>query len=243
MKQITIDGVTYKLTPVQEAENTVKDWEIIEFEGKHWTWKLRDDGTYSSNRTLLNTPGISFERVYDVLKDKIQSVRRLSDGEIFSLGDAINYNDLKGYWGGNKFNGKACEIQKFYIEDNEILINSHPLINEEGGYNSIDKWIKYVEPKKEPLFVTKDGVQIFDMEYILFGVTNSYLISTVALDRLLLYKLENKIPYFSTREKAEEYVVMNKPCLSIKEVLHFEDNPQLAGNLEYILKKIVKSRI
>lgn len=84
-----------------------------------------------------------------------------------------------------------------------------------GGWNvSIAK----IEKVKNPLFRTEDGIDIYEGDSYVTMKQHGY-----------------GKKYFSTKEAAEEYILMNKPCLSINDL-----KDKLT--IEY-LKKIVKSKL
>ena len=71
--------------------------------------------------------------------------------------------------------------------------------------------------KCDILFRTEDGVDIFEGVTI-YGINNDWDVFSHFTD------LQNKVkswgikPIFSTREKAEAYIIVNKPVLSLKDV-------------------------
>ena len=98
-------------------------------------------------------------------------------------------------------------------------------------------WEKVVEKAKQPLFTTEDGVDIFENN------TSIYI-----LDKFTIRHIKHKdfnviskhVKYFSTKEKAEEYILMNKPCLSLKEI---KETTTIKGLSLKKLEKLVKSKI
>ena len=171
--------------------------------------------------------GIGFELDY-LLKHggTIHSVKRLSDGEVFTIGDDVVVDD----------DGKLYEIIKL-IKLTDIIQVYAKTIGREIYYrlNSISK------PKvKTPLFTTEDGVEIFkgDSYYLVskdfcIGFCSFYSKSD------LTYKL------FSTKEKAEEYILQNKPCLSLNDLLSVWGNSVYPEMSPLFLKfeKLAKSKL
>ena len=130
----------------------------------------------------------------------IYSVKRLSDGEIFTINDRIKV--FCGY----------SFIKKFNINNLNVLICT----SKTGECFNIEN----LEHIKKPLFTTEDGVDIFENDEV-WGITKN-----VWKPFYRNAKLNNKIVTetwfhgkFSTKEKAEEYILMNKPCLSINDFL------------------------
>jgi len=136
----------------------------------------------------------------------INSVQRLSDGEVFTIGD--RYHVLSDAFISDKsYENLGLPIEKFDIINNEINVNQNYLLN----------LIKKV--KKTPLFTTEDGVEIF--------VGDDFFVVETQFDKYRLHKTigghftkdrSTRLRFYS-KEKAEEYVLLNKPCLSLNNLL------------------------
>lgn len=95
-----------------------------------------------------------------------------------------------------------------------------------------------------PLFVTEDGVEIFEGDSVWgFYIGYGEIFEMKDLQRAK----EEQWLKFSSKEKAKEYILMSKPCLSIKEITN---NEVIFGNLGFVdsnmqkrLKELVKSRL
>ena len=115
--------------------------------------------------------------------------------EIFTIGDKTNNGTI------SKFEVDSNGIRVFFEEKPK---NYHVSLNS----------IKHI---KQPLFTTEDGVDIFEGVTI-YGINNDWDVFSHFMD------LQNKVkswgikPIFSTKEKAEEYIIVNKPVLSLKDV-------------------------
>jgi len=163
----------------------------------------------------------------------IHSIKRLSDGEIFTIGDKIK--------GNMKSEGK---ISLFVITpNNKINVwRSTTIIPSETS-----ELLNTIYKVKQPLFTTEDGVDIFDYSDSFYWIRKDTLKlcerMTLNTSHSVFFQYEPKKElYFSTKEKAEEYILMNKPCLSINEITNLtETNPPDWLNKELI--KIVKSKI
>jgi hypothetical protein len=205
-----------------------KDYEILTF--THNT----SDGVVKVSKTDLALT------VEEFLKNKcwkIHSVKRLSDGEVFTIGDHVRLIKQSCYF----------KIESLEINFNTITINKY--------LNTIDCYEKY----RQPLFTTEDGVDMFEGDkywYIKLpckfnGFTGEHLMkaySTVAnKNNDTSCKIDN-ILGFSTKEAAEEYILMNKPCLSIndlKEIFIWGSNNESRSSTSIIdkLKQLVKSKL
>lgn len=150
--------------------------------------------------------GIITSSLKELIIDKnflIYQVKRNSDGEVFTIGDRI-----RGY--------KNTEIKEIKLKSGEIEI-----LTEESVYGSVvyrvpfqlDNCIKL----KNPLFKTVDNVDIFEGDFfyevnVIHGIKKWHTEYPVYLNKDILKNL------FYKKENAEEYYLLNKPCLSIKDV-------------------------
>lgn len=171
----------------------------------------------------INTYPIIFDNNINVIKE-IHSVKRLSDGEIFTIGDILE---------------KGAVIDKFYFEDfgegDELVFWN----NKAGGGN----FIKNINKIKKPLFITEDGIEIFK-ESDCWVVTPQHY-------RLFKWSRTNKTiidgeKYFSTKKVAEDYIILNKPCLSIKNIDDsLEKHKHIINKITFrdFLKNIVKCKL
>jgi hypothetical protein len=106
------------------------------------------------------------------------------------------------------------------------------------------KRFQIVEEDKKPLFKTEDGVDIFEGTEIIFfhkeslGLTKTFLTKIIATKNQIWDDGDDGYLRFSNMESAEEYIILNKPCLSIKDVEGF----LIEGDIEE-LKQFVKSKI
>ena len=164
---------------------------------------------------------------------EIFSIQRLSDGEIFSIGDRINYeeDDIPS----------GVIIKEFQIRNNKIFINSHysvaHLLNRE-----LSNWKKR---KAKPLFTTQDGYEIFEGDEY-YCVNHSFNLSTISSASEASGK-RSEFKYFKEKTNAEWYIFQNKPVLSYNDVWKtlgqgkdFEANVCIYKNL---LQQLVKSKL
>jgi hypothetical protein len=166
----------------------------------------------NSNDWVKITSQDNIKKDYEILTINewiIYSVKRLSDGVVFSIGDIV---DGLGHF------DKRLRIDYMLQIDNSIRFYNS------GVYFQDLKTIKHA-PK--PLFTTEDGKEIFEGDRFWSicidkeRYTEQYGKPTVhTLDMFCDYieARSSGILWFSTREAAEEYIVLNKPCLSVKEV-------------------------
>lgn len=131
----------------------------------------------------------------------IHSVKRVNDGEIFTVGDLCYPSSVKSNIGIINFI-EFCKAGYLRFRARNWYIG-----------------LENIQHSKKPLFVTFDGVEIYGDSYYC-----SVVRSTLTLLSYKVYGNED-ILTFSTREKAEEYILFNKPCLSLNDV--FKVYPQI----------------
>jgi len=224
-KNVNIPGGA--LIPGKYIENVTdwkevaeKDYEILSIllkrSDKHEVRKVDVNDNESYIESLIKCDGIS-----------IHSLKRLSDGKIFTVGDKLTYGEIRQIQLGNSISTLWLDFKSF------------------GGYCNICDMKKY----KNPLFTTEDGVDIFEdsngeftywsLKLDIWKVSNAAHIckNIIPFSSEELLKSNNQLR-FSTKEKAEEYIIMNKPLLSIEDV---KDHYCLG----YIkdLKKLVKNKM
>jgi len=129
----------------------------------------------------------------------IHSVKRLSDGEVFTIGDVIEYLS---------FGKDKLIIDKFKIENNTILILG----------NNYGKCINGAKKIKTPLFTTEDQIDIFtgDKFYVVDTTFDKYRLHETVGGHFS--KVKPTFKRFHSKGKAEEFIINNKPCLSINEI-------------------------
>ncbi len=133
----------------------------------------------------------------------IHSIKRLSDSEIFTIGDNIDVETYKN--------------NPFIITGFNLNYNNSDFIL--GDQRSC--FLKDAIKSKTPLFTTEDGVGIFegDTFYFIAGTNKHVNSSYGTLIASQNAKAHCALARFSTKEKAEEYILYNKPILSLENVL------------------------
>lgn len=220
-----------------------QNWKGTEFYDAHSDfWEKVQELDYEilsvigQDKRILSKANYTYPECFQTLVNatdtfKIFSVKRLSDGEVFTVGDEATIELYKKRY-------KIIKIRKFA---NNIQI--HGEIEEKLFSYNLKNVIK-LQPIT-PLFTTEDGVAIF--------VGDSYVCVT---NQFELYDNKKQISIrdipvksFSTKDKAEEYVLLNKPCLSIIEVapifgkMHLDNSHDvLTRNLEK-LKSLVQAKL
>ena len=165
-------------------EIVVKDYEVLKVKHKY--------------HGILSIIG---EKFIQSENETIYSVKRLSDNEVFTIGDKITF---KGLFGNNSEH-KYDTIKGFKFKQNGSLGASY-----HNGLVGLEKVEKY----KEPIFTTYDGVELFGGETI-YGVTRNF---NIACTSILTKEDAQTWKIFAKKTKAEEYIKQNEPKYSLKDV-------------------------
>lgn len=134
----------------------------------------------------------------------IHSVRRLSDGEVFSIGNEII-----------TLGNKREKITGFQMKDNW-----------DGGmgvmygiYDGDSIRIAEKAPKPECLFTTEDGKEALEGGRIHFVDLQDYTANCIWNIHGDIRKQYPNYKFFSTEQAANEYILMNKPIFSLGNVM------------------------
>lgn len=149
------------------------------------------------------------------LECPIYSVRRRTDGLIISIGDTVSISK------GIKF-----VVGRIFNEDHR---RSDMFCSDLVIYNGLGIEKIY---DRVPLFITEDEVKIFDRD------TRVFVVDPRSLRRWNIYAHAydgGGNLCFSTKESVEEYVINNKPCLSISEVINID-----FGDTTYLKKELIE---
>lgn len=158
-----------------------------------------------------------FESIQDSRKVhpevEIHSVKRLSDDKVFTVGDTINVADTR-------IKGKIDRIIICNNPDSDVVASMSKnskgklffcVMNHNGNVRLDEANIL-----KKPLFTTEDGVDIYEGDKYCWVRKDPMYISDGMYTAVEHDKKDYL--YFSTREAAKEYVLLNKLCLSINDI-------------------------
>ena len=150
------------------------------------------------------------------LKGKIKSVKRLSDGEVFTLGDRID-----------SYCESGC-ITEFEITENNIKVH---FLDDKSTHQNEWTFLNNTIKPKPPLFTTEDGVDIFkgDKYWVVHLNCDTTVASKITADGKELVDLFKR---FSTKEKAEEWIY-NEPRYSKNDIKDAVDKSKIYKNVEY----------
>jgi|SRR6185503_8467787 len=118
-----------------------------------------------------------------------------------------------------------------------------------GKWHPMEEFKKSKEVNKV-LFVTEDNVPVYEGDY--YYCVNRDFNHYGRSNGLGWYHPESGEKYFSTKEKADEYILMNKPLLSLNDILNNWDadskyrvNPVAYSDAPIFLnlKKVAKQKL
>lgn len=184
-----------------KASKQPKRWEIVAYCGK--SGRPCYLNTEDNSGRVWNADRSGFICKGDISHPdvKIHSVRRLSDNEVFAIGDRVTYTPVAKYtWIIDHFKESSTDKGKMLVFS-KYEANVEALDNDLAKVNS-------------PLFVTLDGKEIFEGD-LYYWVDKEY--ATVQWRGKKANADSGKIKdmlYFSTKEAAEQWVHMNKSVIS-----------------------------
>jgi len=223
---------------VKEVENNPKFWEEIKeknYKILSFKDKLNTGRIYRSQSNGLYTVDCN-KILYDedqLLRDAnvtIHSVKRVSDNKIFTVGDKVKH------WVSS-----ITRYNKWIISSIEVKNGIVKLYSGTGFHMSLQE----VTKREDSLFTTEDGVDIYrgDRYYMVRKLTNYNIDSMIAHSDS--GKEKSRYTYFSTKEKAEEYIEENKPRYSKKDIKKaakracpFKSGLIFWGNINAILSEL-----
>jgi len=158
----------------------------------------------------------------------IHSVKRLSDGEVFTVGDTIRIYE----------HGPIETIETITTNSIRSSIKQGVWFTYNSGSSHMDHAIK----QKQPIYLTHDGKDIFVGDRILWVNKDSLLHGDFTADYGSLF-LSDQVAYFLSAVDAQDYIIENKPALSIKE---FWEITTMSGSnrvKSIVLEELVTKRL
>lgn len=183
-----------------------KDYEILKFihNGSHGVEKgfivKMKNGKLDVHHQFLPESHYLNSKCWD-----IHSIKRLSDGEVFTVGDKVIHT--------NNVRTKKATIGSFGILSNGIWFNT----------NIYHVPLEYIDSKvKKPLFKTENGEDIYlGDEYYVLIKENNYIFSTTASRNHCKTKGQLN---FLTQKNAEEYLDNHQKRYSKQDMLNYGDH-------------------
>ena len=141
----------------------------------------------------------------------IYSVKRLSDGEVFTVGDNIKNTNFLHLCG---------KITSLTLRDDTIVVK----------YNGGRDLLRHISHNKQPKFKSEDGVNLnYDDDcYIVHKPLDNKTTLTYSKFRKELLPIPSYRLIFSSKEAAEKYIDLNKPAYSKAQLLLWLINPKEA---------------
>lgn len=187
----------------------VPDYEILAFATKDGTVKKKnpDTGLFEWDYTNCKT---TVEQELKTFK-KIHSVKRLSDGMVYTVGDTTH---LK------KWSDQVWEIVSIELWEDEIILFR--------TRNRGERWWEDLHAKLEsvvghPIFITEDEYKVSEClpNLELYGVLckSNWQTKILPCENWLTHNTKDAWKVFYSKEKMEEYILENQPQFSLKEVM------------------------
>lgn len=202
-------------------ENTKpKEWEILSvIDEKGIIYNVVGDRV-----PLLYAP---LNYILNVNIYKINSVKRLSDGEVFTVGD--NFRVHPGI--------HLHKIHSFRIDGDALAVLAE-------DFPKYTYYLPHLIKEKQAIFTTFDSKPVYEGDEYWIVFQNYSGKKSEATEDCLKTKHWDELVKFSTREKAEEYILMNKPCLSVNDVISFTLSESVhIKRLQEELTNLAKSKI
>jgi len=145
---------------------------------------------------------------YDItLRSYIKSVKRLSDGEIFTIGDIINTKV------DNKYKQEIIEIIEINLGINDNFFKDKLTFKTKTGFVVIDIAVK----SKQPLFTTEDGVDIYERDKYYYVTESGKEVYTIIAKNEKPLSENGK--RFSSKKAAENYIFNSEKRFSLDDVI------------------------
>jgi hypothetical protein len=143
---------------------------------------------------------------------KIHSVKRLKDNFVFTIGDKVVRHKDEFCENPDK---TIRKIKEFFFDEKKEL----KFIAEDNSKYFLSLFSK----PKQPLFTTDDGVDMYEGEMWSLSTNNWSKCKVFVSNNPFRGITGKELKYFSTEEAANEYILMNKPMLSLNDLLSVWD--------------------
>jgi hypothetical protein len=209
-REFTADAYVYKLyvsawliEDSSDWEEVIeKDYEILRVKNKHAeVFRFPVDNVYD-------------KEMFDIVK-----VKRLSDGEVFSVGDDGGFGTIKGF------------------EEAEGKIKA--LHYRKGDW----QWLGSLKVTHKPILTSEDGVELYegDKAFPIYNDENLTILREGPVNSGI-DPVENWL-YFSTREAAETYRLNNAKVLSKQDIIDCITETSFPYVKWCKVEELVKSRL
>lgn len=196
-------------------EIKLKSYQILSFMYKGELSTLRDNGYYVYEKVepkdCPDGNGATLEDMLDLQMYPgciIYSIKRLSDGEVFTVGDKlIGTSSIKD---GNTI---ISSFKLVKTVDGETIHINHTTGTTTYAFKHDGNCVKV--NKRIPLFTTEDNVEIFEGNAVYY-VGSNYDLHYVNV--YVVCGLYSNVKWFFKKQKAQEFIDMNKPMYSKQNV-------------------------
>jgi hypothetical protein len=214
----------FKQSKQQSVVNN--EWEIVSFYRDETKWIKQPNGYYRNNygsefpygSLMFDEKGASVKNG----KIKIHSVRRINDGEVFTVGDEVCFQ---------RQSNLHFVIDNFCIRQDKVMLARS---KDDGFGGSVVEVIDRacdLKKAKPILFKTKDGKSVYeDDEYWYADIKESSCPTACKYNASFggHYGNSYSSKTFSTQEAAEQYIKDNNPDLVnqklIESIRYYEEN-------------------
>lgn len=174
---------------------------------------------------ITHKENYSFPECFQTLVDtkesfNIHSVKRLSDSEVFTIGDVLEFKS---------FGKHKLTIDKFEIRNPTIMFMGNDSATTICGAKKL----------KTPLFTTIDGVEILkgDTFFVVNTQYNRYKIQETVGGHFS--KDNPNLKRFKQKKNAKTYILYNKPCLNFNDIIKDVLDP----NSLKAIKETIKNKL
>jgi hypothetical protein len=209
----------------------IYDWTQVVHYPEYWEEVIDLDYEIVSYVAKDNPNNITTKKRGCELHDSywtIYSVKRLSDGEVFTVGDRIKVRN----------HGSSKRLDEIVIKNDQSSFREGIWFYYSMGCSHFENTIKV----KSPIFLTHDGKDIFEGDTVWFVNKNNHYFDYIIVSKETNFSSERRA-YFLTREEAEYYIIVNTKALSIEEFWEFTSKPGSNVVKQKALKELVKERL
>lgn len=226
-------GIDHFHQPLHIVENQPEFWEEIVKEEYEILFYYSKSLEYIFKSSQFEEPQFGGNSEW-----QIYSIKRLSDGEIFTIGDKV-FSEYVNY-----------TINKIGIVNDKCMVSALYDTNNPNG-SRLHYNLNNLKKAKQKLFTTEDGVDIFEGDIFYntwdMKIPNKEIAVSKKKDFYNEKPVNKLYKVFSTKEAAEEYILMNKPCLSINDVRNCINQTEIdidnEHELNYQLLQSVKQKL
>lgn len=191
---------------IEENTKNKPDYEIQCIQMHSHNYWIQEDKSYKSGLFEKGQP----KEVLLKLNGIIHSVKRISDGEVFTANEVCQ--DEVGH--------VFKPIKKFFIKDDVMYAQFDEGYGNNDGCLFLNALVKYT---KKPILKLDDGTDVFEGDTVYIVALWYSGPSTVKIDYFLsqinmINAKKSGYYWFSTKEKAQEWLDENKKCFSIKDI-------------------------